>query len=231
MRIPSLIYLILFQMLSIDAFSQEDFPEEKDYVHNREVCSLLTQKGSKIYVEANNDATEIHAQNILEKWGFWNVVSKKSGADIVMRIKSKGAISEYMAYAVFIDNKTGSVFYKTPLVNTFGRISFHGKKAVIKKVVRNMKHHLSKHQDYDEISSSDISNESEIKKDETLVKKSEKDSPANKLKLGDVIMYKAENGKYRTGRILSLKKDTVIIRSRFKNMELDYSSVSKYYEK
>lgn len=139
------ILLLLLQLFTVSLFAQEDDEFEEttvSYKHNNDVCYRLTKEGAKVYVEANTEATEIHTQNLLDRWGFWEVVSSKKKADFIMRVKSKGGMSEYMAYAVLIDKQTGKVFYKTPLVNTFGRISFHGKKAVIKKVIRKIKHHL-----------------------------------------------------------------------------------------
>ncbi len=50
------------------------------------------------------------------------------------------------------------------------------------------------------------------------------------LKLGDVVIFRGENGKFRTGRLLSINKDSAIVRSRYKTMSLPVGEISKKFE-
>ena len=50
------------------------------------------------------------------------------------------------------------------------------------------------------------------------------------LKLGDVVIFRGDNGKFRTGRLLSINRDSAIVRSRYKTMSLPIGEISKKFE-
>ncbi len=114
-------------------------------VYNQERLKQVTKEGTKVYVSANKDNAEAHTKEVLRNWGHWEVVDNKGDADIIFKVKSNQVfMSENVASAVIYDAKTGEKLYKTKNVNTFGRISYHSRKAVIKKLVRKVKNKLIK---------------------------------------------------------------------------------------
>ncbi len=49
----------------------------------------------------------------------------------------------------------------------------------------------------------------------------------SELNLGDVVIFRGDNGRFRTGRLLSINNDSAIVRSRYKTISLPINAVSK----
>ena len=138
------IILLLAGVYTLQAQEQkEDFSDAKySYHYDVNLEHTLSKEGNKVYIEANNRKTAKYVKSILRKWGYWQITKNKSEANFDMTIVNKGGFDVFMCYAVLIDPSTGKVFYRTPLVNTLMRVTMHGKKAAVKKLVRKMRHHF-----------------------------------------------------------------------------------------
>ena len=96
----------------------------------------MTAQGNKVFVTANHQYTKEHAVRYLEEWGYWTVVKKREQADFVLQIISEPImVSEHKAYAIINEPVSGKARYRTGTVNTIASISYHGRKAVVRRLI------------------------------------------------------------------------------------------------
>lgn len=99
--------------------------------------SELIPYGSKVYVTANHKYSKEHLIRYLEEWGYFKIVEKREDSDFTIQVFSEQAMaSEHRAYAIINESTSGKVLHKTKWVDTFGSISYHGRKAVMRRLYK-----------------------------------------------------------------------------------------------
>lgn len=143
-RMKKTIMLIMLALISLSANAQNDYSDAKySYHFDAALEKNLLKKDNKVFIDGNNDNTTYYAAEMINKWQYWKQTKNRSKADFIMHLVNNGGFDAFMCYAVFIDPATDKVFYKTPLVNTFMRFTFQGQKAAVKKLFRDVRHHVS----------------------------------------------------------------------------------------
>lgn len=138
------IMLLMLLLIALSANAQKDYSDAKySYHFDAALEKNLLKKDNKVFIDGNNSNTAYYAGEMVDKWQYWETTKNKSKADFIMHIVNNGGFGAFMCYAVFIDPATDKVFYKTPLVNTFARFTFQAQKAVVKKLFRDIRHHVS----------------------------------------------------------------------------------------
>jgi len=76
--------------------------------------SSIAMKGSKIFLQARDKNTAIHARNYIEKWGFWEVSPDVKNADLIIKldIRFQGPMY-FFVKAHFVNPKDNVVLYTT----------------------------------------------------------------------------------------------------------------------
>lgn len=124
-----LFLLLVLQLSSLLTYAQD----------NTLSVAEMTAEGNKVYITANHEYTKLHAIHYLKEWGYWRVVEDRKDADFVLQIISKPLMtSEHKAYAVINEPLSGKARYRTGTVNTMGSITFHGRKAVVRRLITLM---------------------------------------------------------------------------------------------
>ena len=122
--LKQLIFLFLL-LLSVPGYCQE------------EKLSETMPAGSKVYVTANHKYSKLHLIRYLEEWGYWKIVEEREESDFVIQVFSEQTMtSEHRAYAIINEAKSGKAIHKTRKVDTFGTISYHGRKAVMRRLYK-----------------------------------------------------------------------------------------------
>src|SRR5690606_38798911 len=117
------IFLFLL-LLSLAGYCQEDL-------------SGTMPRGSNVYVTANHKYSKLHLIRYLEEWGYWKIVDNREESDYVIEVYSEPTMaSEHRAYAIINEVKSGKVIHKTRKVDTFGSVSYHGRKAVMRRLYK-----------------------------------------------------------------------------------------------
>lgn len=132
------------------AYGATDSTSTKHPKDNRTVAEM-TAKGNKVFVTANHMYSKLHMQEYLREWGYWEVVDKREDADFILQVISDEiTVSEHKAYAVINEPVSGKARYKTGSVNTLASISFHGRKAVIRRLFRWIKDTIEEGEKYND---------------------------------------------------------------------------------
>ncbi len=110
---------------------------------NQERLKQISQKGTKVYVTANEDYTQDFVKTLLKNKEHWQVVENKSEADIVFDVKSRYIfLNDKSALGTVYDARTGEKIYTTKRVNTLARFTFQTRKGVVRKLIRKVDNHL-----------------------------------------------------------------------------------------
>lgn len=122
-------FLLISIICSMSLYGQNPKNSDLPYFHE------LTKTGNKVFLECDVPNSLIHASNYLNKWGYWNIVTKKEDANFVLKFTLVLAWPDYIGFAQFIDPKSNEILKETKRVNTIMSMDFNTKRGVIKKII------------------------------------------------------------------------------------------------
>ena len=96
----------------------------------------LTKKGSKVFIDCDISNGDIHAENYLKDWGFWEPTKHMEKADFILKFVLIKSWPNYYGLAQFIDPKSNKIIYQTERVTTEWSMDLNSKRGVIDKIIR-----------------------------------------------------------------------------------------------
>ncbi|HET6245492.1 MAG: hypothetical protein H0V01_03775 [Bacteroidetes bacterium] len=102
---------------------------------NESILKNITKKGNTVCVISDDYNVIVHANNLIQSWGFWKITSNKNEADFILRINIRYIIiGEAIVSGQFIDSKSGEILRMTNDVNSLTTIDLNAKRGAIKKL-------------------------------------------------------------------------------------------------
>jgi hypothetical protein len=96
----------------------------------------ITQKGNKVFIDCDISNGDIHAENYITEWGYWEPTNQVEKADFILKFVLIKSWPDYYGLAQFIDVKTNRIIYQTKKVSTEWNMDFNSKRGVIDKIIR-----------------------------------------------------------------------------------------------
>jgi len=124
-------------------YQNGDFEEFKDQpiISSSEKYDLvifhtITKKGNKVFIDCDVSNGDIHAENYITEWGYWEPTNQVEKANFILKFVLIKSWPDFYGLAQFIDPKTNKIIYQTKKVSTEWNMDFNSKRGVVDKIIR-----------------------------------------------------------------------------------------------
>jgi hypothetical protein len=96
----------------------------------------ITKKGNRVFIDCDVSNGDIHAENYIIEWGYWEPTNQIEKADFILKFVLIKSWPDYYGLAQFIDPKSNKIVYQTAKVSTEWSMDFNSKRGVVDKIIR-----------------------------------------------------------------------------------------------